>query len=181
MSPELIPFPKPEPRLDTPEDIRECFNLADQLDEQFGRWRSLAVSPAMRQRRLADYIVEDLSPLGRDPIDYSPEATFGGTMTREDAALKTNYEKRRSVLSRWSSNEDLDDIAPYNEAAAEYFSDIEEFAKNPYAPESFRIATEKLYRLFILREQLAKKIDKVKKLDISAIIGVYVRIAEDLT
>ena len=181
MSPEAIPFPESKPTLDTPETAQECLDLASMITDQVDLWKSRSHSPILRGRSFARFINEDCEPLGREPIDYMGDAGFGGSRSIEEAAFLTNYEKRRVVLSEWVTNETLDTIPAHNKAFSEYFEQIATFSKNPYAPEEYQHALQSIWRLFILREQLAVKVGRVENLDISSFVVLTVRLANDLS
>lgn len=182
MTAEIIPFPEPPPHLDLPESPKKCLNLAKKIDGQLDRWVGYTHHPLMRTGALslATFIAEDCQPLGRDPIDYSSEAGFGGTMTREEAQRRTEYERRRKTLSKWVLVEVLDDIPAYNKGLDGYLKTVAGFASNPGAPEVYRSATQALSRLHILREQLATRIGRVSTLDTSAFRELATKLDNDL-
>ncbi len=180
MSPEVLPFPKKEPTLDTPESAQECLNLAKLISEQTDVWRSRSHSPALRGRKLAGFIAGDSQPLGREPKDYLPETGFGGTKTHDEAIFLNDYEKRRYVLSDWVARDEIDSVPVANEAYGEYFTRLDQIVENPYVPEEFRIATTALKRLYILREQLALKVGRVETFDSSAFTELFNRLTDDL-
>jgi|GEM_PF-5824277 len=185
MSPEIIQFPDQPPSLDTPENLRECLDLAHMIGEQIGRWGARARVSTMRSRgfpyNLAKAITEDCQPLGREPIDYTAQAGFGGTMTREDAHLRTEAEQRQAILSEWVARDELDQISAHNQALVEHLDTIASFARNPYAPKEFSTAIQSVRRLFILREQLALKIGNVSTLETSDFLYVAMKLYEDLS
>jgi hypothetical protein len=157
------------PHLDIPESTQECLFLARMIEEQLKRWTDYrrADHTGTATPTIAAYIAEDSKPLDHDPIDYLSNAGFGGAMTREKAREQTEYEKRRAVLSQWAIASSFDTIPPYHAAFAEYLHFIGESAENLSTRPEYAIAAKTLYRLFIIREQLALKIGRISTLDIS--------------
>lgn len=161
MDAEIIPFPnKGESILNTLESLQECFDLAEAIDDQVAFWRAQSRAPSMRYQSLAQSIADDCEPLGREPIDYRTEAAFGGSMTLGDAIARTEYEKRRAVLTEWVSNKAIDTVAAQNQRYGEYFIEAVGLGDNPSIPERFRTAALAVHRLFLVREQLALKLGR---------------------
>lgn len=180
MSPEVPASQKSETHLNTPESIQGCFDLAAMINEQVELWGARSRSPVMRNRSMAHFIVEDCEPLGRDPIDYTKTAVFGGARTREEARFLTDFEKRRAVLSQWAHTEQFDDTPAINRPLEEYYEGIASFSSNPYVPEDFKNAMQSLWRLYILSEQLAVKIGRDSRFDTTGFTSLIVRLAEEL-
>ncbi len=180
MSPEVPASQKSEPTLNTPESLQGCLDLAAIINEQVDLWASRSRSPAMRSRSMAHFIVEDCEPLGREPIDYMDTADFGGSRTREEAKMLTDYEKRREVLSQWAHSGTFDDTPAVNQPLEEYYRGIESFSANPYVPEEFKQAMQSLWRLYIVSEQLALKIGHDSRFDTTNFTALIVRLSEEL-
>lgn len=180
MDAEIIPFPERRQPFVVPEMLSERLRLADTIDEQVALWQSRSRSPAMRRRSLAAFIAEDCQPLGREPKNYLPEATFGGSMSREEALFRTEYEKRRAELSKWTTKESIDEVAAHNEPYEEFIQQVASVCEHPSVPQHYRDALRSLHRLFILREQIALRNDQIFSLDNSAFIGIVQRIQKEL-
>lgn len=170
MSPEIIPFPSPEPHLDTPENLQECLDLAEMIDTQIAVWEENSHKPAMHGIGLATFIADDCQPLDHEPQDYTPLTGFGGTLTRKEAKERTAYEKRRAELSQWVQHEELDTLPTRYEAEIQHLREIESYNydNNPHVSKSFRFSIQSLRRLFILREQLAHKTHRDGQFDAMA-------------
>lgn len=182
MTAEIIPFPEPPPHLDLPESPNKCLKLAKKIDGQLEYWVGYSHHPSIQTRALslAKFITEDCQPLGREPVDYSSETGFGGSMTHEEARRRTQYERRRKTLSKWVLVDVLDEIPAYNKALDGYLTTVAGFASNPGAPAEYRSATQALHRLYILREQLATRIGRVSTLDTSAFRELATKLDNDL-
>lgn len=180
MSPEIPASQKSETTLNTPESLQGCLELATMINEQVELWNSRARSPIMRNRSMAHFIAEDCEPLGREPIDYMQTASFGGSRSREEARLLTDFEKRRDILSKWANSDTFDDTPVINQPLEEYYKGIESFSANPYVPEDFKNAMHSLWRLYILSEQLAVKIGRNSRFDTTGFTSLIVRLAEEL-
>jgi hypothetical protein len=179
----IIPFPKQEPPLDTPESSRECLDLAKMIDEQVSRWSGYSHHPNIRIRHgsVAKLINDDCQPLDHEPSDYFEEAGVGGTMTREEAKARTQYEHRRQILSQWALRSEIDKNTAQNEGLDEFFEIIQNFTERPGVPDEYRFAIRALRRLYVVRERLAVKIGRVSTLDIAPYAGLAARIGDDLT
>ncbi len=180
MSPEVPASQTSEPTLNTPESLQGCLDLAAIINEQVDVWGNRSRSPVMRNKSMAHFIVEDCEPLGREPIDYTNTAGFGGSRTREEARFLTEYEKRREILSQWAHSDTLDATPVLNRPLEEYYEGIASFSSNPYVHEDFKSAMQSLWRLYTLSEQLALKIGRDSGFNTSGFTGLIVRLAEEL-
>lgn len=180
MSPEVPASQKNEPTLNTPESVQECFDLAKMISTQVEIWGSRARSPIMHNKSMAHFIAEDCEPLNREPIDYTQTAQFGGSRSREEARFLTDFEKRRSVLSKWAHTDTFDNTLAINRPLAEYYEAVASFSTNPYVPEDFKTAMQSLWRLYLLSEHLAIKTGEDLHHDASGFTSLIVRLAEEL-
>ena len=183
MANNVIPFPTPEQPLDTPESAQECHNLAKMIDEQLERWNAYSRHPGVRfqQGSIARIIVTDSQPLDHEPVDYFEQAGFGGAMSREEARLKTAYDRRRQTLSKWALLETLDEYPAQNQGLVDFMDMVKTSTEHSGVPEDYNFAIRALRRLYVVRERLATKIGRVSTLDISSYAQLAVRIGDDLT
>ncbi len=181
MDAEIIPFPsKGESILNTLESTQECFDLAEAIDDQVSFWRSQAHAPSMRHRSLAASIVEDCTPPEDTPQNPIATVNFGSKLTLEDAAQKNAHEERRALLVSWVQNDVVDAVKSQNEAYNDYFERVAYIGENPSVPEQFRIATQAVRRLFIVREQLTKRIGRTDQQDSDAFREVMNRLLNEI-
>lgn len=182
MAHNVIPFPTPEQPLDTPASAQECLSLAKVIDEQVDRWGAYARRASLRMGHRGSVslqVYEDSRPLGREPINYLEQATFGGTLTLEEAKLRTAYEHRRQTLSQWALLDTLDTLRAQNEGLVELMEMVGNSMRRTGVRDEYHLAVQALRRIYIVRERLAAKIGRVSTLDILPYAQITVAMGDD--
>lgn len=158
MSPEFV-TPPSESSPHTPESIQECVSLARAIDQQVEAWllQGSENHPAYRARTIAEHIVLDSTPIDdegglRIDIPRLHQDVFERRAQKE-------YAQRLHHIANFLQSAPFETILPTHPVYAAYFEQLRDY--NNHADdvdEPFKDASEYMMRLFVAREQLARRL-----------------------
>lgn len=178
MSPEVIAFPNPERRIDTPETIRECLDLAELISIQVGTWGGESRHPG-RHSPTATMIAEDwTTPYTQHDVPSS-NGPFDSD-AREDALEFNADQDDKKTLRAWVDTIDPDTTWSTHPLFEEHLARLRSKLESAPDPKSLHIAIDALQRLFILAERLVAKTGIPHVLDADYFLFLTAKIEQEL-